>query len=247
MTEETALTYTGAFGPEWIAGKVESFDNYFLVHLVDPKIPSEKSEFALEKKFNCEPKVGDRIKLRVSAPSNAYLLGVMINDVVVWNRFDQEDQEIKDKRKAEHEENLKARFERIQKQLDHDVFVLPAQFQRKIQRLRDNNPDFRWRYEEFEVFCMREAIKIISKLQTIDLIQKFIETKDVNVLKKMVPNLKWKQYFGNALAVASSYAFFYSTNPRLFHLSHGAMADVYGCKNYGCLPATEAEIAEAGK
>lgn len=44
--------------------------------------------------------------------------------------------------------------------MDVDYENLPDAFKKRIDRFRANNPDFRFEFESYELFCCMEAVKI---------------------------------------------------------------------------------------
>src|ERR1035437_7678603 len=57
-------------------------------------------------------------------------------------------------------------FKKNKKNLDKDYKNLPIIFQQRIDKFRNNNPNFRWEYEPYEMFCCKEAVKIAKALKT---------------------------------------------------------------------------------
>lgn len=232
-------TYTGPWGAEKIIESVKKSGEYYEIQLKGDFM------FALDVKYGVEPKVGDIVQQRVRGVT--YILGVMINGKEVYSRSDEEDQEIREKAKEESDQRQKESFEKSKDKMDKDFSRLPMPMQRKIERLRKNNPEFRWQFEPYELFVCKEAFQIAIKLKDSERIQRFIRTNSSEVQQKLVPNLKYKEHSGNTFGKACAYALWFVSNPKLFHLSHGAMAELVGCEHYGCLPATDEEIAEAEK
>lgn len=229
------MTYSGEWGREETIKAVQEFANGFQVQA--------DFTFGLDKKYGFTPKVGDKIQFRTRGVT--YILGVKINGAEVFNRSDEEDKEIQQKEREEYEKQQQEAFERDREKMDRDCQSLPPEFQRKLERLRKNNPNFRWQYEPYELFCLKEAHKISLRLKDPAKVKRFSEAKE-KVQKKLVPNLKYKEHSGNTFGIATQYAHFYLTNPRLFHLGHGAMAGLVGCRDYGCFPASQEELEEAG-
>lgn len=229
-------TYTGDWGEPQVVTAVKRHLDYYAVSM-------GSTGFSLKADYGTEPKVGDAIRQRIRGAS--YILGVMVNDKEVFNRSDEEDAEIQ---KVEHDAyvaRLKEGFEKHQPKMDKDFSLLPKPFQKKIERLRRLNPNFRWQHEPYELFVCKEAMKIVNQLKSYERVAKFLKMSDVDAQQKLVPNLKYKEHTGNTFGKACQYAHFYLTNPKLFHLGHGALAELVGCPDYGCLPATDEEIAEA--
>lgn len=109
------------------------------------------------------PKVGDRLRLYGSFGHPVQ--GIQINEDVVFYR-DQEQREASRRRWLEDHEAQKARsFTLRQGELDAEFDALPPFFRRRIERFRDENPDFRKDSEGYEMFACTEAVKIAYALE----------------------------------------------------------------------------------
>lgn len=60
--------------------------------------------------------------------------------------------------------NQKAKFEEKMNSLDKKYGKLPEIFQKRIDKLRTNNHDFRWKYESYEMFCCEQAVIIAAAI-----------------------------------------------------------------------------------
>ena len=110
------------------------------------------------------PKMGDTLVLHTYAGSS--IRGVDLNGKVLYYFSDDELEEqhriLKEKMKKENEE----RFKKEKSQMDADYEALPEYFQKRIDRFRTNNPDFRIEHESYELFCCKEAVKIANVYKT---------------------------------------------------------------------------------
>ena len=151
------------------------------------------------KKFN--PKVGDTLGL---CSDSWGIRGLSINGKVAFYRT-REEQKLHDQKEMEKE----------------------GAIQRN--KFRNNNPDFRWKYETYEMFCCKEAVKIARALKTPTAIQKFQD----NPRKHL--ELVSKEHSGNTFGMSCYLAYLYLTNPKGVVELHGALASLVGSEEYGCI------------
>lgn len=116
-----------------------------------------------------EIKVGDRV--RAYGDWGQTIAGVDVFDyergewVNLYFRTEAE-------RKEQHEQwvaGMRVRrereFEESREQLDADYEALPPALQRRIDKYRANNPRFRFDYEVYEMFVLKEAVQIAEHLR----------------------------------------------------------------------------------
>jgi len=176
------------------------------------------------------PKVG--MKAKFYGRGFGYpVRGVVIEDTVMFYRT-KEEEETKHKNWVQNKiKEDKARFEKNKDAMDKRFNALPEVFQKRIQRFRDNNSDFRWEYEDYELFTCEEAVKIANALKTEEAIVKW-KDMDWEDQKKLVDIDDG--HSGNTFGCAVMLAQFYITRPEFVVKSHGAMVGVVGCEEYGC-------------
>lgn len=150
----------------------------------------------------------------------------------VWNKKEVERLDREKKREYETEEKT---------DLDKQYAALPELFKRRIDKFRGNNPDFRWKYESYEMFVCTEAIKIVDALKTSEEIKRFMDLP-YNKQKQLV-NFS-DQHSGNTMGAAIALAFIYVTQPEGVVRLHGALAPLVGSKEYGCVPRDGGENNE---
>ena len=101
--------------------------------------------------------------------------------------------------------------------------------------VRRNNPDFRWKYESYEMMCCTQAVLMADKFPNQELLKEF---KDLNYKKqkRMLPGLD-EGHSGNSFGCACFLAKLY-VNKRYDDIikMHGALAALVGSKEYGCVP-----------
>lgn len=78
----------------------------------------------------------------------------------VFNLTDEEFWHQRDREQEEHERKREEDFRRERADLDARFEALPPEFKQRIERFRENNPDFRQQYESYEMFCCTEAVRI---------------------------------------------------------------------------------------
>ena len=109
------------------------------------------------------PKVGDRLRLYGSFGHTVQ--GVQINDAVVFYR--DEEQRVASRRRwlEAHDAQKRRSFTLRQGELDAEFDALPEFFKDRIQRFREEDPDFRVDGEGYEMFACTEAVKIADALE----------------------------------------------------------------------------------
>ncbi len=110
------------------------------------------------------PKVGDRLRLygRFGTP----IEGQVLNGTVLWYRDREQRAEYRRRQLADIEAAKQRRFAIEQVALDMRYARLPEPFQRRIDRLRAENSDFRVDAESYESFCLEQAAVIADHFET---------------------------------------------------------------------------------
>lgn len=145
--------------------------------------------------------------------------------------------------KEKEEQKKKLVFERDKSQLDADYAALPKVFQKRLDRLRQNNPNFRWNMESYVMFVSKEAVKIINACKSVD---------DVIVFGKLTYEQQHKLanlddgHSGVTFSEAMQLAIVYKKNEVLIPFVHSLLAKIVGCESVGCLPPTDAEKKQLG-
>lgn len=122
----------------------------------------------LDGRPSVEPKVGDRLRLYGSFGHKVE--GIAVNDHVVFYR-DQEQREAHRRRWMEdYDATQRRRFTVQQAALDAEFQALPPLLQQRIQRYRDEDPEFRVKSEGYEMFACTEAVKIADALAAPDVL-----------------------------------------------------------------------------
>jgi len=194
--------------------------------------------FMVDKKYGVKPEVGQTAKF-YGKGIGFTIRGLAINEQVVFYRTE-EQEEVRFKKWVE-DENNKEKKEFITKgkaKLDKDYKSLPKCFQLRIQKFRNNNPDFRWKYENYEMFCCKTAMDIVRKIEKVDtkVREDFINGKlsHDETDKLLKPS---HEHSGNTWGMACYLAKLYllKREDDVIKL-HGALAPMVGSEEYGCVP-----------
>lgn len=133
-------------------------------------------------------------------------------------------------------ENMKAKrkadFAKAKSRLDLDYDDLPRVFQKRLDILRRNNPDFRWEHEAYEMTVCKEVVNIASTLKTVEAVRAFRLLRWDQQAKQVKP--LDDGHSGNSWGCACFLAELYLANPKLVEIAHGALCPLVGCKDYGC-------------
>jgi hypothetical protein len=176
-----------------------------------------------------EPKVG--MMARFYGRGIGYTVrGLDLDGIQVFYRTPEQQREKDQADLLESERKQKAEFERARESMDRRVDTLPRVFRERIEKFRKNNPDFRWKYEGYELFVCEEAIKIAAWCKTTDAIKAFHKLLWEEQKKAGVSD----DHSGNTLGMAFRLALWYVTVPENGAKDHGALTPLVGCKDYGC-------------
>ena len=124
------------------------------------------------------------------------------------------------------------RLKKNLKNMDADYNALPDVFKKRIDGFRKANPNFRRDYEGYEIFTIKEAIKIANALKDPAKVHEFYE-KPFEEQAKMVVGLD-EGHSGNTFGCACQLARMYLESPETVLKMHGALVPVVGCEAYGC-------------
>lgn len=158
---------------------------------------------------------------------------------VAYYRTEQEDRDHSAALAIMAEAKREAEFERSGRaELDAKYAALPPIFQRRIDKFRANNPDFRWKYEGYEMFTCEQAVVIADALKTREAIEAW---RDLSweEQRRAVPGLS-DDHNGNTFGAACVLAVLYLEHPEGVEQMHGALAPLVGSAEYGCVPREDA-------
>lgn len=126
-------------------------------------------------------------------------------------------------------------FAKNREKMDAEYDALPEVLRRRIDKFRANNPDFRWDFEPYEMFCCKQAVVIFDTLKTKEAIERFRKLDSWQEQKAMVPGLA-DGHSGNTFGCACTLAWDLATIPENTVQRYGALAPLVGSKEYGCIP-----------
>ena len=157
--------------------------------------------------------------------------GVVIDDIVFYYKTSKQQEQYHQRQIKEQNKKEKEEFKLNKNALDKKFKALPRVFQQRIQRFRDHNPNFRWKYESYEMFVCEEAVKIAETLKTIRAITKW--SKNDWKKQKTLVNIS-DNHSGNTFACAVFLAKLYANKSPNVIEAHGALTPLVGCEEYGC-------------
>jgi len=196
--------------------------------------------FGFPKVPGVTPKVGSAVRF-YGKGIGATVRGVVVDGNPVYYRTPAEEEQRHQDWCAEQDRQKRARFEESKAKLDVSYDALPRTFQLRIDRFRTANPDFRWKYEPYEMFVCEQAVIIAKALKTVDAIEAFHslpwETQKFNV-----PELS-DGHSGNTFGCACHLAKTLLTEPARIEYTPGAMSPLVGTSDYS--EAKEAPTATA--
>jgi hypothetical protein len=159
--------------------------------------------------------------------------GLFLDGTQVFYRTEDEQQAQNERDAEEADRTRRYDFEKNRADLDRRFAALPSIFQQRIAQFRQNNADFRWEHEPYELFCCEQAILIAETLKTEEAIRQWHDLSYEEQVK-IVPISDG--HSGNTMGCAEFLARLYLTEPALILRAHGALAPLVGCEAYGCAP-----------
>lgn len=206
-----------------------------MVHLLKPRTCTG---FGLRKKHVPQdlgsPQPGQKIRL-FSGGIGSLIIGVDIEGIQCFYKTKADCKREAKQYAEEREATNKNNFENNKASLDADYESLPQVFKGRIDKFRNNNPDFRWEYEAYEMFCCTQAVIIADSLKTVEAIDAWRELS-CDEMKEQVTGFD-DGHSGNTMGCAVSLAKWYLTKPEAVRQLHGAMAPLVGSTEYGCVPS----------
>jgi hypothetical protein len=181
-------------------------------------------------KWNGTPKVG--AKARFYGKGFGFpVRGLDLDgEEVYYKTADEQEAEhlkwVKDKEREDFD-----RFQRNKPEMDKRVAALPKVFRDRLQKFRANNADFRWKYEDYELFTCEEAVKIAAHCKTAEAVDTFSKAP-WDEQKAVVSG----GHSGNTFGMACYLAKLSLAHPEGVVKLHGALAPLVGSEEYGCVP-----------
>lgn len=196
--------------------------------------------FGLDKKYGAIPRVGDHVTLHTKNVST--VRGVELNNIQVFYKSDADLEAERNEWLINYDKEKLATFEKNKAQLDADYESLPENFKKRIDRFRKNNPKFRVEYEDYEMFCCKEALKIAAVCKTTADITKFHALNYEGQLE-MVPTLS-DGHSGNTFGFSCALARFQIECPDRVSEAHGSLSVLVGSEAFGDIDPTNPQKAK---
>jgi hypothetical protein len=161
--------------------------------------------------------------------------GMFLDGQRVYYRTEAE-QDAKNKQDAEaYDQSQRDRFEKDRAEMDRRYEALPEIFRKRLDKFRRNNPDFRWKFEGYELYTCEQAVVIATALKTPKAIEDFARA-EWDRQKELVPGLD-DGHSGNTFGMACLLAHDFVSKPANVEARHGALAVLVGSEEYGCVPS----------
>jgi hypothetical protein len=172
--------------------------------------------------------------------------GLYLNEQRVYYRTEAEEEQRHQDWCADEKRKRREAFEAHREERDAKVAALPAIFQRRIQKFRDKNPEFRYEYEPYEVFCCEQAVLFARKFPTTEQLQAFAKAdwKDQVAHFEGEEKEAFEGHSGNTFGMSVRLAYHYLANPENVYREHGALVALVGCEAYGCPHEPEKTLAQ---
>lgn len=192
-----------------------------------------------------EPKVGDRITIYGSLGRPIW--GIDINGEQVYYKTGEQMHQERLALIAQHDEEKRQRFEIESAQLDEQYGALLPIFQRRIDRFRQTDPNWRVEYEAYEMFVCVEACKLIRWVEDCRARVSNPKPEVRDLLHEYYDNAgseEWRQkhvgvphddgHSGNSFGKTVLFAQIYFDDHRFVPFAHGAMTGLVSCEDFGC-------------
>ncbi len=127
----------------------------------------------------------------------------------------------------------KRTFEADKERLDQAYEALPQEFQRRFDRFRRNNPEFRWRHEAYEMMVSEEAIRLAEALKSPEAVEAFLSS-DMDAMRRQVPSLSWDTHTQKSFTWTVQFAHTWLTDPARIEDECAALCSMVGCEAMGC-------------
>jgi len=177
------------------------------------------------------PEIGDRVTF-FSNGLGTTIRGLKINEHTVFYRTPAQEAQRQQKKDVASIRRQKAEFRAARRALNFKYSILPEAFKERIDGFRKRNPDFRWKFEAYEMFCCLEAAELALTLGTAEAVMRF-KGLEFAAQKALMPRLS-EDHSGNTFYTTCLLAALFLKTPTLVPNAHGAMCGLVGCKEYGC-------------
>jgi hypothetical protein len=187
----------------------------------------------LSKKYGVIPKVNDQLTIHTKGGAFGTIRGMDLNGEKIFWKTDEDLEAERVEWLRKHEEEKQQRFKDNVAKMDETYNSLPKCFQERIDRFRTNNDRFRIDYEEYELFCCTEAIKVANACKTTEKIDAFVKMKYEEQIKLV--NLD-EGHSGNTFGACITLAYLFLTEPENVCKVYGSMSNLVGSVEYGDVP-----------
>jgi hypothetical protein len=158
--------------------------------------------------------------------------GLALNGQVVWYRSEEDDRlESVITQRQQDIVRIREYQQHGRAELDAQYATLPPVFQRRIDRFRRNDPNFRWGSEGYEMSCAVDAVKIAAWARTPERVKEYHDLT-WEEQKAAIPDI-FQGHSGNSFAFACRLAHHYLTDSELVKQEHGALCILTGCDGDG--------------
>lgn len=167
------------------------------------------------------------------------------------------------KQQQEEEDRKKLAFEEQKDFLDKQYKQFPTIYKQRIDKFHRNNPDFRWKYENFEIKLCRESILIAKfiheRLESKRIIGRIPKKEKDSYTTAVEKTLNWLSklsekrmmylipgysggHSGNSFGCLRRLTFYYLTNQEMVVKMRGWLSPICGSEEYGDIPRNK-EVA----
>lgn len=227
--------------------EVKEFDDYYDLRFESMGIGMAKS-YDGHPPHGIVPKIGDQYRSYGEFGQPAR--GMAINGILVYWHSPDEQRDIHKEWVAQANQDRRDKFEKERPSLDAQYEALPDIFKKRIDRFRQNNPDFRWEYESYELFCCTEAMKFVNHFKTFEAFERYAALTQCSITdEKERWYREWEEqkaidraagiadgHSGNTHGMAVALAGYYLRQPEAVAKLHGALSPLVGSWAYGDMP-----------
>jgi hypothetical protein len=191
------------------------------------------------------PEVGDQVHF-YGRGFGYPVRGVICGENVYYYRTEAEADELHRQEVEKMRQEKREDFQKNKAQWDKDLAALPPEFQARIQRFQSRNKDWEWNFGPYEMFCCKEAHKILKAIGSVENQDVIVNLRDFSDAeydeqKKMIPTLDYENHSGNTFGASVMLAGIYLRDKSFLPKAHGALCPLVGCQDYGCYAAEVAE------
>lgn len=170
--------------------------------------------------------------------------GQALNGKVLWYDSIEDEEAAHRQFLADSEARDREQFEDDRAKLDAAYEALPETFRDRIDKFRNTNPDWRWRFEAYEMMCCTDAVKI-ARYCSINRIATEFEGDEPTAADNVIaygrlPHDEQRKagigegHSGNSFGFAVRLAYWYVSDLGNVVAEHGALTPLVGCDEYGC-------------